>query len=186
MSTSNLKQQYQKNIAPKLAQEFGLKNHLAAPRIEKLVINLGLGEGSQDKKILEEPSQVLALITGQKPRIAKARQSIAGFKLRAGDPIGLVVTLRGERMYNFLEKLIKIALPRLRDFKGISKNSFDHQGNYNLGIAEYSVFPEVDSSKINRVRGIQITLVTNTRDVKMAERLLELFGMPFEKSEARN
>ena len=146
-----------------------------------MVINLGIGEGATDKSVIEKASQDLAVITGQRPKIAKARVSVAGFKLREGDPIGLVVTLRGERMYNFLEKLFKIVLPRMRDFQGLSIKSFDGRGNYNLGILEYTVFPEIDYSKVEKVRGFQITVVTNAGDDQRAKRLLELLGMPFMK-----
>lgn len=179
MSDSNLKKKYQKEIGPKLAKELGLKNILAVPKVEKVVINLGIGEGAGNKEVVEKAGQNLAIITGQKPKIARARVSIAGFKLRAGDPIGLVVTLRGERMYDFLEKLFKIVLPRLRDFQGLPIKGFDGRGNYNLGIAEYTVFPEIDYSKVDKVRGLQITIITNTDDNQKAKRLLELLGMPF-------
>jgi len=181
MSSSNLKKKYQKEIVPKLAKELGLKNRLAVPKVEKVVINLGIGEGASDKSVIEKTSRDLAVITGQVPKIAKARASIAGFKLRAGDPIGLMVILRGERMYDFLEKLFKVVLPRLRDFQGLPVKSFDGRGNYNLGIVEYIVFPEVDYSKVEKVRGLQITIATNTDDNQKAKRLLELLGMPFEK-----
>lgn len=181
MSGSNLKKKYQEEIIPKLAKELGLKNRLAMPKVEKVVINLGIGEGTIDKGVIEKASQDLAVITGQKPKVAKARASIAGFKLRAGAPIGLVVSLRGEKMYNFLEKLFKIVLPRLRDFQGLSIKSFDGRGNYNLGISEYTIFPEIDYSKVEKVRGLEITIVTNTDDNQKATRLLELLGMPFMK-----
>lgn len=161
MSSSNLKKKYQ--------------------GVEKVVINLGIGEGARDKGVIEKASQDLAMITGHKPKVTKARASIAGFKLRAGAPIGLVVTLRGERMGSFLEKLFKIVLPRLRDFQGLSAKGFDGQANYNLGIAEYTVFPEIDYSKVEKVRGLQITIVTNTDDVQKAKRLLQSLGMPFKR-----
>jgi len=181
MSDSNLKKKYQEEIAPKLAKGFGLKNRLAVPKVEKVVINLGIGEGADDKDVIDKASQDLSVITGQKPKVARARVSIAGFKLQEGAPIGLVTTLRGKRMYDFLEKLFKIVLPRLRDFRGLPTKSFDGQGNYNLGISEYTVFPEIDYSKVGKARGLEITIVTNTQDNQKAKKLLELLGMPFEK-----
>jgi large subunit ribosomal protein L5 len=181
MSSTGLKEKYQKEIAPKLAQELGLKNPLAAPKMEKIVVNIGLSEAMDDKKVLETASRSLAVITGQKPKVAKARQSIAGFKLRAGQPIGLMVTLRGQRMYDFFEKLVKVVLPRLRDFQGVSLKSFDGQGNFSLGIPEQIVFPEIDYSKVDKVRGLEVTIVTNAQTDEKAEKLLKLLGMPFEK-----
>jgi len=181
MSNINLKEKYQKTIAPQIAKDLGLKNLLAAPKLEKIVVNMGLKEAMDDKKVLESASGDLAVITGQKPKIAKARRSIAGFKLRAGQPIGLVVTLRGQRMYDFLEKLIKIVLPRLRDFQGISLAGFDGQGNYSLGITEQIVFPEIDYAKVDKVRGLEITLVTKAKTDEVAKKLLVLLGLPFEK-----
>jgi large subunit ribosomal protein L5 len=176
-----LEEKYKKQIRPKLAKELGLKNSMAAPRLEKVILNVGLKEGAEDRGALEAPSQTLALITGQKPKIARAKQSIAGFKLRKGAPIGLVVTLRRRKMYDFLEKLFKIVLPRLRDFQGVSVRSFDGHGNYSLGIPEQIVFPEVDYAKIDKVWGLEVTIVTSTDSDKDAKRLLELLGMPFEK-----
>lgn len=181
MSGTNLKKKYQGKIAPKQAKELGLANVLAAPRMEKIIINVGLSEAMEDKKALETASNNLAVITGQKPKVTKARQSIAGFKLRAGQPIGLMVTLRGQRMYDFFEKLVTIVLPRLRDFQGVSLKSFDGQGNYSLGLPEQIVFPEVDYAKVDKVRGLEITIVTNAQTDEKAKRLLELLGMPFEK-----
>jgi len=178
---SSLRKKYQQEIVPKLAKEFGLKNILSTPRIEKVVINIGIGEAAQDKNLLDLTTQDLATITGQRPKITRARKAIAGFKLRAGDPIGLMVTLRGERMYDFLEKLFKMVLPRLRDFQGVSLKSFDGRGNYNLGIPELTVFPEVEYRKISRVWGLEITIVTNAGGDEKAKRLLEELGMPFEK-----
>lgn len=182
---SEFKQKYQQKIAPSLAKEFGLKNILSVPKVVKVVINMGLGEGAQDKSVIENASQELAVITGQKPRVARARQSIAGFKLREGDPIGLMVTLRGKRMYDFLEKLFKIVFPRVRDFRGVPLKSFDGQGNYSLGLAEQIVFPEIDYGKVAKSRGLEITVVTNAKDDQKAKKLLELLGMPFEKETER-
>jgi large subunit ribosomal protein L5 len=178
---TNLKRKYQEEIAPKLAKEFGLKNILAAPHIEKVVVNVGVGEGAQDENLANLLSQDLTAITGQKPKVTRARKAIAGFKLRAGDPIGLVVTLRGERMYTFLEKLFKIVLPRLRDFQGVSLKSFDGRGNYSLGISEFTVFPEFEYGKTTKTKGLEITITTNAGDDQKAKRLLEELGMPFEK-----
>lgn len=181
MPGTNLKKEYQEKIAPKLAKELELANVLTAPRMDKIVINVGLSEAMENKKTLEAASNDLAVITGQKPKVAKARQSIAGFKLRAGQPIGLMVTLRGQRMYDFFAKLVKVVLPRLRDFQGVSLKSFDGQGNYSLGISEQIVFPEVDHAKIDKVRGLEITIVTNAKTDEKAKKLLALLGMPFEK-----
>lgn len=178
---TNLKERYQKEIKEKLRKEFKFDNIFTVPKVEKVVINMGIGEATEDKKVVEKAKEDMVAITGQVPKVARARLSIAGFKLREGDPIGLVVNLRGKRMYNFLEKLFTIILPRLRDFKGISKKSFDGRGNYNLGLREQIVFPEIDYAKIDKVRGLQITIVTDAKDNKQAERLLEELGMPFEK-----
>lgn len=170
---------------PVLLKEFGLKNSLAVPRVVKVVINMGIGDGAKDKGLLKAPAQDLARITGQKPKISKSRISIAGFRLREGAPIGLVVTLRGLRMYDFLEKLFKIIFPRQRDFQGLSVKSFDGRGNFNIGISEILVFPEVEYSQAEKVRGLEVTLVTDTNDDQKARRLLELMGLPFEKKEHR-
>ncbi|OGV89203.1 50S ribosomal protein L5 [Microgenomates group bacterium RBG_19FT_COMBO_39_10] len=183
MSNNNLKEKYQKEIAPQLTKEFGLGNSLAAPKLKKIVVNIGLSEALDNKKALEAASEDLAMITGQRPKTTRARQSIAGFKLRKGQSIGLMVTLRGRRMYDFLEKLISVVLPRLRDFQGVSLKSFDGQGNYSLGIPEQIVFSEIDHSKVDKVRGLEMTIVTNARTNEKAKRLLELLGMPFEKGE---
>jgi large subunit ribosomal protein L5 len=181
VSTTGLKKEYLEKIRPLMAKDMGLKNQLAVPGVTKVVINIGIGEGTSDKGVLEKPSQVLAVITGQKPKVARARISEAGFRLRAGAPIGLVVTLRGQRMYDFLEKLFRVVLPRLRDFQGVSLKSFDGQGNYSLGIPEFTVFPEVDYAKTDKAWGLEVTIVTNTGKDLESKRLLELMGMPFEK-----
>jgi len=178
---TNLEEKYRQEIRPKLVEEFGLKNVLAVPSIEKVVLNIGLGQASQDKGLIEKAAEDLKTITGQKPKVNKARLAIASFKLREGDPIGLMVTLRGKRMYAFLEKLFKIVLPRLRDFKGVANSGFDGRGNYNLGLSEQIVFPEIDYAKIDKIRGLQITIVTNAQDDQKAKRLLEELGVPFEK-----
>jgi large subunit ribosomal protein L5 len=150
-------------------------------RVEKVVVNIGLGEAAHDKNVIEVASRDLMAITGQKPVICRARASISGFKIRKGDPVGLKVTLRGKRMRDFLTKLFTIVLPRLRDFQGVSLKSFDGRGNYSLGIPEQIVFPEIDYSKIDKIRGLEITIVTNTGSDDKAKELLELMGMPFEK-----
>jgi len=178
---SQLKEKYQKEIRPQLKKEFGLENLLAVTELKKVVINVGLGEALEDKKLTAVISEELKMITGQQPKVNKARQSIAGFKLREGDTIGLSVILRRERMFDFVEKLFKIVLPRVRDFQGVSLKSFDGQGNYTLGLKEQTVFPEVDFEKVKRVKGMAITFVTNTREDKKTKRLLELLGVPFEK-----
>lgn len=177
----SLEEKYKKEIVSQLMKELGVKNALAVPRIEKVVINVGIKEGVSDKAAVKSASQALAVITGQKPRIARAKKSVAGFKLREGDPIGLVVTLRRRRMYDFLEKLFKIVFPRLRDFQGLPTEAFDGHGNYTLGIPEQTVFPEVDYAKIDKVRGLEITIVTNTNSDEQGKKLLDLLGMPFKK-----
>lgn len=178
---NNLEEKYRQEIRPKLAKEFALTNVLAVPAVVKVVLNMGLGQASQDKNLIEKATEDLKTITGQKPRVNKARLAIAGFKIRKNDPIGLMATLRGKRMYAFLEKLFKIVLPRLRDFKGVSNAGFDGRGNYNLGLSEQIVFPEIDYAKIDKTRGLQVTIVTNARDNQKAKRLLEELGVPFEK-----
>lgn len=177
----NLEEQYQKEVTPKLMEELGYKNPMAVPRLVKVVLNVGLKEGASDKKALESVGAQLAAITGQKPKITRAKRAIASFKIRAGDTIGLVATLRRKRMYNFVEKLIKIVFPRLRDFRGVSRQSFDGRGNYTLGITEQIVFPEIDFAKIDKIRGLELTIVINSKNTKEAERLLELMGFPFKK-----
>ncbi|MDO8503638.1 MAG: 50S ribosomal protein L5 [bacterium] len=174
---------YQKKIVPKLAQEFGLSNSMAVPRVTKVVLNMGIGNILASREEQERVTIDLAKITGQKPSRRAARKSVASFGIRQGQHVGLSVTLRGQKMYDFLEKLFNIVLPRLRDFKGVAKKSFDTSGNYTLGFAEHTVFPEVDLGKVGKVRGLEITIVTNTRNKEHAMRLLEELGMPFEKEE---
>jgi len=183
---NRLKQKYQKKIIPALKKDWGLKNNLAVPRLEKIVINLGIKEGAGDKGVAQKIADYLSLIAGQKAIITRARKAEAAFKTRKGDPIGVMATLRGERMYVFLDKLIAIVLPRVRDFQGVSRLAFDGQGNYSLGFKEQIVFHEVDYDTIDSIRGLQITIVTNTTDDKKALRLLELMGMPFEKLEKKS
>lgn len=178
----NLKQKYEKQIVPSLMKEFSIKNKMATPRIEKVVVNSGVGDLSKNKEAREQVTNDMATITGQLPSTRPARISVAGFGIREGMPVGMKVTLRGNKMYDFLEKLFSIVLPRLRDFRGVSLKSFDKQGNYSLGIRDYTVFPEIDPSKSSG-RGLEITIKTNVVDKKKAKRLLELLGMPFEKKE---
>jgi large subunit ribosomal protein L5 len=178
----NLNQIYKEKVVPAMLGEMKVSNRLAVPKLTKLVINVGLKEAAHDKGVLEKMSEQIMVISGQKAKVTVAKLSIAGFKVRAGDPVGLTVTLRGKRMYDFLAKLINVVLPRVRDFQGVSAKAFDTNGNYTLGIAEQIVFPEIDYSKIDKVRGFEITLVfkPNT-DKKTTKKILELMGMPFEK-----
>jgi len=178
----SLFERYKKEITPQLQKEMGLKSVMAVPKISKVVISCGLKEAKDDKKLLEIVGEQLAAISGQKPKITRAKKSIAGFKLGRGQPIGLAVTLRGKRAYDFLEKLFAIVLPRVRDFNGLSLSGFDGRGNYNLGIGEQIVFSEIDFSKIDKVRGLQITIVSNARDDGKAKLLLEKMGMPLAKT----
>lgn len=178
---NRLQQKYYREIVPVLQKEWGLKNRLAVPRVIKIIINLGVKDGAGDKGVLQKIQQYVTLIAGQKALITKARKAEAAFKIRQGDPIGVMATLRGQRMYQFLDKLISIVLPRVRDFQGVNRRSFDGHGNYSLGFKEQIVFPEVDYDTIDQVRGLQITIVTNAKDDKKALRLLELLGLPFAK-----
>jgi len=172
---------YMKQIVPEFAKA-GIKNRMAIPRLSKIVINCGVGrEALADKKVLESMAKQLAVIAGQKPQITRAKRAISTFKLRAGDAVGLRATLRGPRMYDFLTKFVRIALPRVRDFHGVSARGFDGKGNYTLGIAEQSIFPELDYSMIDRPRGFEVTFVTTAGNDKDSKKLLTLFGMPFEK-----
>lgn len=173
---------YKTEIISQLQKEFNIKNVMAVPKIEKIVVNAGVGDLSKNKEGLTKASKEVAAITGQTPSIRNAKLSVASFGLREGQPVGIKVTLRGKRMYDFLEKLITIVLPRLRDFRGIPLTSFDQHGNYNLGLKNYSVFPEIDVAQSSG-RGIEITIVTNSKDKEQSKRLLELVGMPFEKEE---
>lgn len=180
---ARLKVKYYKEIVPKLMEQFGYKNVMQVPRLEKIVINMGVGQAVQDPKILEEAVKDLETITGQKPSIRPAKKSISNFKLRAGMKIGAKVTLRRERMYEFLDRLITIALPRVRDFRGVPDKSFDGRGNYTLGIKEQIIFPEINVDKVNRILGMDITFVTTAKTDKEAYELLSAFGMPFRKKE---
>lgn len=178
---SRLREMYEKEFAPRLAEQFQLKNRMQIPRITKVVVNMGLGEAIQNVKILESAAAELTLVSGQKPVITKARQSIAAFKLRKGMPIGCMVTLRGNRMYEFLDKLVNVALPRVRDFRGISPKGFDGRGNYSLGVKEQIIFPEIDYDKIDKIKGMNITIVTTAPNDDQARSLLAMMGMPFKK-----
>ena len=180
--TSWLKVKYLTEVAPELKARLGYTNVMQLPRLEKIVLSIGLGEAIQNPKALEAAERDLTTLSGQHPVIARAKKSIASFKLRTGMPIGMMVTLRGKRMYDFFDKLVNIVLPRFRDFRGIPRDSFDGQGNYNLGIKEQIVFPEIDYSKVDKVRGLQVTIVTTAKDDDEARSLLELMGMPFRRS----
>lgn len=176
-----LKRKYNEEIIPSLMKKFGYKNVMQVPRLQKIVVNMGVGEAVENIKALERAMEDLALITGQKPSVRRAKRSEAGFKLRKGMPIGAKVTLRGDRMFDFLDRLISIALPRVRDFKGLSTKSFDGRGNYNFGLEEQVVFPEIDYDKIDKIRGMNITIVTTAKTDEEAKALLEAFGFPFRK-----
>jgi large subunit ribosomal protein L5 len=176
---ARLLERYQKEISSRLAERLGRKNRLSLPRLEKIVVNMGVGEALQDKNRLGQAAEQLAQITGQRPQVTKAKVSISGFRLRAGNEIGCRVTLRGRRMYEFLDRLISIALPRIRDFRGVNPKSFDGHGNYSLGLAEQLVFPEIDPDKVTFTQGMDVTFVTSTHSDDEARELLRAFGMPF-------
>ena len=178
-----LREKYDKEVKAKLMKRMGYKNVMQVPKIEKIVINVGVGEASQNSKIAENVAEQIAVITGQRPIITRAKKAIAGFRLKAGAPIGVKVTLRGARMWEFLDRFISIAAPRIRDFRGFSRNSFDGRGNYNIGIQEQLIFPEIDYDMIDKVRGMNITIVTTAQTDEEAEALLEELGFPFEKKE---
>ena len=176
---ARLREKYKKEIAPALAKEFDIKNPMAIPRVEKIIVNMGLGEASANAKILDVATDELKAVTGQKPVITKAKKSIAAFKLRQGMSIGTMVTLRGERMFEFLDRLISVALPRVRDFRGVSAKAFDGRGNYTLGIREQLIFPEIDFNKVDKTRGMNISIVTSAKSDDQARSLLKALGMPF-------
>jgi large subunit ribosomal protein L5 len=176
---ARLLDKYYEAVVPALMKEFHYKNALQAPRLEKIVVNMGMGEAIQNIKVLDHATEELALITGQKPIITRARKSISNFKLRTGMPIGCCVTLRRKRMYEFLDRMMNIALPRVRDFKGVSSKSFDGRGNYSFGIREQIIFPEINYDKIDKVRGMNITIVTTAKNDEEAKALLTHLGMPF-------
>ncbi|WP_323847324.1 50S ribosomal protein L5 [Microbulbifer magnicolonia] len=176
---AKLKELYTKELAPKLKEELGLENVMAVPRITKITINMGVGEAVGDKKVLDHAVEDMTAITGQKPIITKARKSIAGFKIRDGWPIGCKVTLRGERMYEFLERLIDIAIPRIRDFRGISPKQFDGRGNFSMGVTEQIIFPEIDYDKVDKLRGLDICITTTAANDDQGRALLKAFNFPF-------
>jgi len=177
-----LRDLYREQIVPTMMREFGYSNPMQVPRLEKIVVNVGLGEAIQNARAIEAATRDISAITGQRPVVTRARKSIAAFKLREGMPIGIMVTLRGEKMYAFVDRLINAALPRVRDFSGVSPKSFDGRGNYTLGVREQLIFPEIEYDKIDKIRGMQITIGTNARTDEEARRLLQLYGMPFRAS----
>jgi large subunit ribosomal protein L5 len=179
---SRLEERYLTEVVPQLKARLGYDNVMQLPELEKIVLSIGLGEAIQEAKALEAAAKDLAAISGQRPVTTRAKKSISAFKLRAGMPIGLMVTLRGRRMYDFLDKLVNIVMPRFRDFRGVSRDSFDGRGNYSLGIKEQIVFPEIDYDKVDKIRGLEVTIVTTARSDDEARALLELLGMPFRRT----
>jgi len=179
---ARLKEKYQTEVRKKLQEQFGIKNPMAVPKVEKVVLNMGMGEAISNAKILDSAVDELGQITGQKPIITKAKKSIASFKLREGQSIGAMVTLRGEKMYEFLDRLISTALPRVRDFRGVPSKSFDGRGNYTLGVRDHLIFPEIDITKVDKSKGMNITIVTNAKDDEQARFLLRELGLPFTKA----
>jgi len=181
MPAARLKNRYLEEIRPSLVQRFGYSSVMQAPQVEKVTVNMGCGEAKQDSKVLDAASEQLATITGQKPNVRRARKSIAQFKIREGMPVGVAVTLRGERSYEFLDRLMSIAIPRIRDFRGLNPRAFDGRGNYSLGVREQIIFPEVDYDEIDQVRGFDITITTTAASDEESFALLEALGMPFSK-----
>jgi large subunit ribosomal protein L5 len=179
MPQARLKQRYLDEIRPKLTERFGYSTPMQAPRIEKITVNMGVGDAKQDSNVLEAATTQLATITGQKPNVRRARKSIAQFKVREGMPVGVAVTLRGERSYEFLDRLMSVAIPRIRDFRGLSRRAFDGRGNYSLGVREQLIFPEIDYDEIDQVRGLDITITTTAASDEESLALLEELGMPF-------
>jgi large subunit ribosomal protein L5 len=179
---SRLKDKYQKDVIPALQKEFGYRNVMAVPKIHKVVVNMGLGEATSNAKIIDTGADEIARITGQKPVTRRAKKSIAQFKVRKGQPIGTMVTLRGERMWEFLDRLMTIALPRVRDFKGVSPRGFDGRGNYTLGLKDQLLFPEIDYMKVDKARGMNVSVVTTARTDEEARKLLQFIGMPFRQA----
>ncbi|MBO9313287.1 MAG: 50S ribosomal protein L5 [Chloroflexus sp.] len=177
--TVRLREKYQKEVVPALMEEFKFKSIMQVPRLVKIVVNVGVGEAVQNAKAIEAAVNDVATITGQKPVVTRAKKSVASFKLRAGMPIGVMVTLRGDRMYDFLDRLCSLALPRIRDFRGVSRSSFDGRGNYSLGLREQIVFPDIDYDKIDKIRGLEVAIVTSAPNDEQAYSLLKRLGMPF-------
>lgn len=177
-----LKDKYMNDVQPKLKTELGLKNNLSVPRLKKVTISIGLGEAKEDKGVLDKVALYLSALSGQKPVVTLAKKSIAGFKLGVGDPVGMMVTLRGTKMYDFLDKLFNISLPKVRDFRGVPVSSFDQNGNYTLGLKEQLIFPEVDYKTIDKVRGLALTITTTAGNKEEGRKLLEYLGMPFRKT----
>ena len=182
MTQPRLQETYKEQVVPALTREFAYKNPMEVPRLGKIVLNIGMGEARENAKALDSASGDLATITGQRPVITRAKKSIANFRLREGMPIGVMVTLRGARMWEFFDRLVNAALPRIRDFRGCSAKAFDGRGNYSLGVREQLIFPEIDYDKIDRIRGMQINIITTARNDEEGKRLLELLGMPFARS----
>jgi large subunit ribosomal protein L5 len=181
MATARLKTRYKDEILPALTERFGYSTPMRAPRITKITVNMGVGDAKQDSKMLEAATEQLATITGQRPNVRRARKSIAQFKVREGMPVGVAVTLRGERSYEFLDRLMSVAIPRIRDFRGLNPRAFDGRGNYSMGVREQIIFPEVDYDEVDQVRGLDITITTTAQSDNEAFALLEAFGMPFAK-----
>jgi large subunit ribosomal protein L5 len=179
---SRLEEKYLTEVAPQLKARLGYENVMQLPKLKKIVLSIGLGEAIQEAKALEAAEKDLATVSGQHPVTTRAKKSISAFKLRAGVPIGMMVTLRGSRMYDFFDKLVNVVLPRLRDFRGVSRDSFDGRGNYSLGMKEQIVFPEIDYDKVDKIRGLEVTIVTTARNDDEARTLLELMGMPFRRA----
>jgi large subunit ribosomal protein L5 len=179
---NRVKEKYQKEVVPALKKEFGYTNVMAVPRLQKVVVNMGLGEATGNAKIVDTGADELARITGQKPVVRRAKKSIAAFKLRKGMPVGTTVTLRGDRMWEFLDRLMSIALPRVRDFKGVSPKGFDGRGNYTLGLKDQLLFPEIDYMKVDKARGMNVSVVTTAKTDEEARKLLQFIGMPFRQS----
>jgi large subunit ribosomal protein L5 len=178
-ATARLRDRYYKEVRPAVMKELGIENPMAAPRLEKIVVNMGVGEATQNAKVIDPAATEIGLITGQKPVVTKARKSIAAFKVREGMPIGVMVTLRGDRMYEFFDRLVNVALPRVRDFRGVPTKSFDGRGNFTLGVRDQLIFPEIDYSKVEKMKGMNITIVTSAGSDDQARALLTHMGMPF-------
>ncbi len=178
---TQLKEKYKKEVVPRLMETFGYKNVMEVPRLEKIALNIGMGEAIQNAKAMEAAERDLATISGQHPVITRSKKSIAAFKLRVGMPIGLKVTLRGERMYHFFERLVNVTLPRMREFRGVSRNSFDGRGNYTLGFKEQTIFPEIEYEKVDKARGLEVSIMTTAKTDEEGRQLLELLGVPFSR-----